>query len=233
MTTTDPSNPLGATRSPVTTTGSLEPTTTMWRLAGGLAIVHVVVMLAAVTQEPLVDHGQTAEGILEAYRQADTTRAFGAGYVEALSFMVLVPALVLIARALGRRTALSRWMSQTFLAFGVAMVASTLAVGFAPAAAAIHGSQHGADAVTVMVVNDVRNYAFVLQVALLSAMSLTLGMSALAERVHVRWIGWGGVGVGVCGLVATPFAHNAVSLLWLVWWVGLGVLFLRGTPRRT
>jgi hypothetical protein len=49
--------------------------------------------------------------------------------------------------------------------------------------------------------------------------------------VHTRWIGWGGVTVGSVGLVVTPFAQNAVSMAWMIWWVGLAVLLLRGAPR--
>jgi hypothetical protein len=61
---------------------------------------------------------------------------------------------------------------------------------------------------------------------------VALGVAALSERVFTRWIGWGGVVVGAAGLVAIPFIHDVVSLAWLVWWVGLGVLFLRGGPER-
>ena len=43
-------------------------------------------------------------------------------------------------------------------------------------------------------------------------MALALGVAALTERVHTRWVGWGGVVVGVGGLIAVPFAHNTVSI---------------------
>lgn len=207
-------------------------TPTMWRVTGALALAHVVVVLAAITQEPLAEHGQSARQVFEVYQQADLTRAFAGGYLEAGGFLILIPATVLVNRALGRRTALSRVAAQTFLASGVALVASTLAVGFPAGAAALYASQHGADPATVLAVNEVRNFAFVLQVALSCAMALALGVAALAERTHVRWIGWGGIAVGGAGLVATPFAHDAVSLLWTVWWVGLAVLFLRGEPEQ-
>jgi hypothetical protein len=60
-------------------------------------------------------------------------------------------------------------------------------------------------------------------------------VAALADGVNRRWVGWGGVGFGVVGLVLTPVAHNVVSMGWVIYWVGLGVLFLRGTgePRES
>ena len=158
------------------------------------------------------------------------SRALGFGYVEAMSFLVLTPALVLIAALFGRRTEVGRVASQTFLALGIAFVGSTLAVGFAPGAAAVYAAHHGVDVGSIAMMNDLRNYGFVLQVALLAGMTLALGVAALTDRIHTRWVGWGGVVVGSVGLVATPFVHNAVSMAWMIWWVGLSVLLLRGAP---
>jgi hypothetical protein len=154
----------------------------------------------------------------------------GAGYVEALAFLVLTPALVLLARLFGRRTELGRVAAQTFLGLGIAFVGSTLAVGFPPAAAALYAAHHGVDTGAIAMVNDIRNYAFYLGVAMTCAMMLALGVTALAERVFVRWVGWCGVVLGAVGIVVTPFAQNAVSMVWLVWFVGLGVLALRRRP---
>jgi hypothetical protein len=88
------------------------------------------------------------------------------------------------------------------------------------------------DATTLATIVDLRNYGYLLQVAVLAAMSIALGVAALAEKVMVRWVGWGGIAVGVGGLVATPFVHNGVNMVWMVWWVGVAVLCLRGAPRR-
>jgi hypothetical protein len=204
-----------------------------WRWAGALALAHVAVMLAAFSQEVVVTHGESFAKIQDAYAGAPLGRTLGAGYVEALAFFVLTPALVLLARLFGRRTELGRVASQTFLALGVALVASTLAVGFPPGAAALYAAHHGVDPGAISTVNDIRNYGFVLQVALMAGMTLALGIAAIADRLHTRWIGWGGVAVGGVGLVATPFVHDAVSLVWMIWWVGLGVVLLRGTGRAT
>jgi len=218
----------------LTRSTSIRPRT-LWRTAGGLALAHVVLMFAGFSQEAATEQGTPVADFVRIIGGADATRAFAGGYVEALSFIVLVPALVLLARLFSRQTEVGRVASTSFLALGTAYVASTLAVGFAPGAAAMYGLQHGVDAGAASMVMDVRTFAFYLQVATTCAMALALGVAALAERIHRRWVGWGGVGFGAVGLVVTPFAQNATSMIWLVWWVGLAVLCLRssGEPRES
>ncbi|HEX2895119.1 MAG TPA: hypothetical protein VHO29_14070 [Marmoricola sp.] len=201
-----------------------------WRWAGGFALAHVVVLFAGFSQEVVVSHGTSLTKLQDTYGSANLTRVFGGGYVEAMGFIVLVPALVLIARLFGRQTETGRVAAQSFLAFGLVYAAATLAVGFAPGAAALYAAHHDVPIGTVAAINDIRNYGFYLQVAISLAMALSLGVAALAERVHVRWVGWGGVAIGAIGIIATPLAQNATGMLELVWWVGLGVLLLRGAP---
>ena len=201
-----------------------------WRWAGGLALAHVVILFAGFSQEVGVTHGTSLTELQDKYGSADLNRVFAGGYVEAMAFVVLVPALVLIARLFGRRTETGRVAAQTFLGLGVVYAAATLAVGFAPGAAAIYAAHHDVPISTIATVNDIRNYSYILQVAISLAMALALGVAALAERIHVRWVGWCGVAVGAVGLVATPFAHNALGMAQLIWWVGLAVLLLRGAP---
>jgi hypothetical protein len=223
-----------------TPTSTLAPTTpirsrVLWRAAGGLALAHVVLLFAGFSQEVSTEQGTPVADFVRVVGGADATRTFAGGYVEALSFLVLIPAIVLFARLFSRRTDLGRLAATAFLTLGTAYVASTLAVGFPPGAAALYGLQHGGDPGAASMLMDVRNFGFFLQVAMTCAMALALGVAALAERVHRRWVGWGGVGFGVVGLVLTPFAQNATSMIWLLWWVGLGVLSLRSTgePRES
>jgi hypothetical protein len=208
----------------------------VWRAAGGLALAHVVLMFAGFSQEVAVEHGTAADSVLRSYGGANLTRVMAGGYVESMSFLVLLPAVVLVAWCFGRTTPAGRVAAQSFLALGVVYIASTLAVGMPPEAAALYAAQHGADGPTVVGINDIRNYSFYLQVATSCAMALALGIAALAERVFVRWVGWLGCALGLVGVVATPFAHNPLSLAFVIWWVGLAVLCLRGGPspdRRT
>lgn len=213
-------------------TPSTDAPSSTWRVAGGIALAHAVLLMGAFAVEGVsVEHGASPAHIQHAYADAPLTRVLGGGYVEALSFIVLVPALVLIARLFSARTDLGQLASRVFLALGVAYVGSTLAVGFPAGAAAMYAAHHGVDAGSIAMVNDIRNYAFVLQVALTAAMALALGVAARAERAFPRWVGWGGIAFGAVGLAVTPFAQNAVSMVWLVWWVGTAVLLLRGGPR--
>jgi hypothetical protein len=203
----------------------------LWRIAGGLSLGHIVLMLGAFALEQVaVEHGTSAASVLKDYAGVSVRQVELASYLEAMAFVVLMPALVLLARLFTARTETSRVAAGTFLGLGVAYVASTLAVGFPPLTASVYAAHHGVPASTIATVNDLRNYGFILQVALTAALALALGVTAIAARLHRRWVGWGGVAVGSIGLVATPFANNAVSMVWMIWWVGMAVLCLRGAP---
>jgi hypothetical protein len=207
------------------------PTTsiTAARVAGGLALAHVVLLLGAFSIEGVASaqHGTSPTKLAELYGGAPLTRTLLAGYAESLAFLVLVPAVIVVAWLFSRRTMAGRFAAQSFVAFGVAYVTSTLAVGFPPGAAAIYAAHHGVDPVSLAMVNDIRNYSFVLQVALTAAMALALGVAAAIEGRNTRWVGWGGIALGSAGLLVTPFAHNVVSMVFLVWWLGLGIILLR------
>lgn len=221
---------------PTPTTGDRAVPRNVWRVAGGLGLAHVVLLFAGFSQEVSVEHGTSPDSILRTYGDASFNRVLAGGYVESLSFLVLLPAVVLLAWAFGRSTMVGRLAAQSFLALGIVYIASTLAVGMPAGAAALYAAQHGAEGHLVAAVNDIRNYAFYLEVATGCVMALALGIAALAERIFVRWVGWAGCAIGVLGLVAIPFASNAASMAFVIWWVGLAVLCLRGGPssaRRT
>ena len=220
---------MSTTTTSIDTQPTAEPATgrLWWRVGGGLALVHVVMLFAAITQEVLVSHGTSLRDLQDAYGGANLTRVFAAGYIEAMSFVALTAAVVVVARIFRRGPEGARLSADTFLALGVVFVAATLAVGFAPGAAALYGAQHGADIHTVAVVNDVRNYGYQLQVMVQGAMAIALGLAAVLNRLMHRWVGWGGIVIGVATLVGTPFANNGLGMLWYVWWVGVAVLLLK------
>jgi hypothetical protein len=206
-------------------------TSSLWRVGGGLALAHVVMLFAAITQEVMVTHDTPLATLQDKYGGANLTRVFTGGYIEATSMVVLAAATVVVARIFRRGSEGAEVAADAFLALGVAFVAATLAVGFAPGAAAMYGAQHGADIHTVAVVNDIRNYSYQLQVMIQGAMAIALGLAAVLGRLMNRWVGWGGIVIGVATLVATPFANNGFAMLWYVWWVGLAVLMLKGPKR--
>ena len=205
-----------------------DPTPTMWRVAGGLAMAHVVLLFAGFSQEVTTEHGSDPDEITALLRDAGFDRVIAGGYVESLSFVVLLPALVFLARTVGQRREVGRWAALTGLAAGIGYVAVTLAAGMPAGAAALYGAHTGADPATVAMVNDVRNYAFFLSLILCAAQALAVGISALSDGRFTRWIGWGGVIAGTGGIVGVAAGlANVASMLWIVWFVGVGVCLMR------
>lgn len=213
-------------------TGGPAGRSALWRVGGALGLAHVVLVFAAITQEVMVSHGTSPATLQDKYGGANLTRVFSAGYVEAVSFVVLAAAIVVIARIFRRGSEGAEVAADAFLALGIAFVAATLAVGFAPGAAAMYGAQHGADIHTVAVVNDIRNFGYQLQVMIQGGMAIALGLAAILGRLMNRWVGWGGLVIGAATLVGTPFSNNGLGLLWYVWWVGVSVLLLTGGTKR-
>jgi len=216
-----------------TTTPRREIPRGLWRLAGGLAIAHIVLLLAGFSQEPAVLLSDSADVVLRTLVAANVGQAMAGGFVESLSFVVLLPVLVFLARAIGQRTEAGRWATQTALAAGVSYVAINLATGMPAFAAALYGAHHGvADAPTIALVNNVRNFAFYLSLLALGAHALGIGIAAVTDGAMKRWVGFGGIGVGIllfvrvaaAGLVVEP---DVAHLLWMVWWIGLGIALIR------
>jgi hypothetical protein len=204
---------------------------TLWRVAGALALAHVVLMLVGVITmgTPTIHEGQ--EGIEHSYVEGSLGRIFTGGFIELLAFVLMVPVLVFLGRAFGRRTEGGAWASQSAAAAGLGYVAVVVAAGFSAGAAAAWGAADGLDLQTVLTINNIRNFGYFLSLALLGAHAIGLGIAALGDRVMTRWAGWGGIATGVCLVAAVPAASIGVqdyaTVVWLVWWVGLAVLMLR------
>jgi hypothetical protein len=211
----------------------------LWRLAGVLAIAHVVLLFAGFSQEKSVVLGDSPATVARTYGSGSLERIFAGGLVEALSFVVLLPALAFIARVIGRRTEGGRWAGQAAFAAGITYVAVTLATGLPAGAAAVYGAHHGiGDPQTLALVNDVRTLAFFLSLVALAGYSICLGLSALADEARARWMGWGGLLIGgllLVGLATEKWTDgaNLASTLWMAWWVGVGVVLIRRAAPRT
>ncbi len=218
---------------PALRTRDVPTTRTLWRVGGGLALAHIVLLFAGFSLEVFTDPADSPDTLRATYAAAPLTRVLTGGYVEAMAFVVLGVALVVLTRVLGVHTPLGRIAALTALVLGTAYVAATISVGFPPGAAALHAAHQGAPAAVVAAVNDVRTYGYVLQVAVQAAFVLALGVAAVADKVLARW-GWLGIAAGALGIVLTPLVPNATGMALIVWWVGLGVLALRGPrPERT
>ena len=203
----------------------------MWRVAGWLALVHVVLLFAglALQNGARLDEGRA--GIERAYVDGNMARTMAGGLIELFGFLLMLPVLVFLARVIGRRTEVARWATQTALLAGLAYLVLVFAPGLAAGATAMHAAQNGVDVETAWVMNNLRVLTYIVSFLFLGAHSIGLGVAALADRIHPRWIGWGGIGTGIALFVSAPLAawnlHDFGTLVWLVWWIGLGVLMLR------
>ena len=203
----------------------------LWQIAGILVIAHVVLIPIGIALQggPLLSDGRA--GIVESYVNGDLTRTFTGGVLEAFAFLLLIPALVFLARAFGRRTETGAWAAQTGLMCGLAYVAVTFAVGFPAGAAAMYGAQHGLDVDAAFALNNVRIFGYFLSLMLIGGNVLGIAISALADGVHRRWVGGFGLVTGVLLLASTPLAgigqQDWGGLVHLIWFLGVGVLLLR------
>jgi len=203
----------------------------LWQLAGTLALAHVVLIPVGLALQggPLMADG--VGGITDAYVNGDLTRTFTGGVLEAFGFLLMVPAIVFLARAFGRRTEAGGWAAQTGLMCGLAYVAVTFAVGFPAGAAAMYGAQHGLDVDAAFALNNIRIFGYLLSLMLLAGSTLGIAISALQDGAHRRWVGGFGVVTGLALLASTPLAgigqQDWGSLVWMVWFVGVAVLLLR------
>jgi len=220
----------------------------LWQIAGGLAIVHVVLIFLGIylQQGPLFADG--VQGIEDDYVGGNLSRTFTGGILESYAFLMLLAVFTFLAGALGRTTEAGRWAARTGLACGLAYVAVTFAVGFPAGGVSMYGAQHGLDLETAFGFNNLRIFAYFLSLMLLGAATACFAAAALADRVHTTWFGLFGLITGGLLMVSTPLAaigqQDWGTLVWAVWFVGVGVLMLRhrepvgesvdsGAPRQT
>jgi hypothetical protein len=203
----------------------------LWQIAGVLGIVHIVLIPVGISlqRSPLFDEGTA--GIRESYVNGDFARTVTGWLIESFGFLLLIPALVFLARALGRRTEAGRWAAQTGLMCGVAYVAVTFAVGFPTGAAAMYGAQHGLDTDAAFALNNVRIFGYFLSLLLLAGSTLGIALSARSDGTHRRWVGGFGVATALGLFASTPLSAVGLqdwgTLVWMVWFTGVCVLLLR------
>ncbi|MCC2592648.1 hypothetical protein LKO27_04355 [Tessaracoccus sp. OS52] len=214
---------------------ALPPSTAAPRVAGALGLVHVVLMiggLAITGGGALIEDG--TEGIERAYVRGDLTIIFAGWFVESIGFVLLLPVAVFLARSLGRTTTLGRWAALTGLILVSGYVTITLAVGFPAGAAAAFGVKNGLDLETAAAMNSMRVFAYLLSLLCLGAHVVCVALSALADGFSRWFTGILGLVTGASLLAAAPLARLGLqdipTLVYLVWWIGLCVILLRGHP---
>jgi hypothetical protein len=203
----------------------------LWRTAGILAIAHPILLMAGFSLERSPVLGASIADARRTLAEGSLARSMTGGYVEAFSFVLLVPTLVLVARLVGRRTEVGRWAAQSSLAAGICYVTITLATGLPAGAAAMYEAHRGGDLHTALMVVDIRTFAFFLSLLVLSVQAVGLGVAARSDGFAPRWVGIGGIVSGVLLAVGVAGAglglHDGASMLWMIWWVGVGICLIR------
>jgi hypothetical protein len=204
----------------------------LWRVFGILAIAHIVLMFGALVVEGMTPAlGSSRSDLVKGLVHGGLTSRFAGGYVEALSMIVFLVAALLLARLLRGSTETTGWLASCMGATATITAGSALIVGFPAGAAAIYDGHHGAGLATIATMNDLRNFAFFLSVAVEGVFILGAGAGMLVSHTLPRWLAWAGIAVGVGSVISVAGAgsgmHDIGNLAQLVWWVVLGVVALR------
>ncbi len=206
--------------------------TRLWRIAGALALAHVVLMLGGFAFEQTPALGAPEADVVSSYVHSAMATIYAGGYVEYLSFLVFLVGAALLARLLRGRTETSGWLAACIHGSAVTYVAVTIASGFAAGAAALYNGHHGAPLSTITTVNDVRNFAFFLSIGALGVFTLAVAAAIQVTGALPRWLSWTGYAVGAASIAAVPGtlvgAIDYANIAWLAWFLGLAVVALRG-----
>lgn len=201
----------------------------LWQVAGGLALTHLVLILAGISLSTGAMFEDGRAGVAK-YARGSLERSIAGGYIELLGFLALVPVLVFLARAVGH-TPTGRWAAQSALVAGGAYVALTFSPGIAAGATAMHGAHNAVSVDTAWLMNNLRVITYVVSLMLLGAHALGVAVAAITDRFSPRWVGAGGLLTGavllMSPLLLTVRLQDVPTLVWSVWWVGLAVQLMR------
>lgn len=205
------------------------------RAAGALGLAYVVLLMGGLTLSgggALIEEGTA--GVERAYAQGNLATVLTGWFIESVGFVLLVPVAVYLARALGRDSTVGRWAAHSGLVLACVYVAITLAVGFPAGAAAAYGVQQGLDLEAGAALNSMRVFAYLLSLLALGGYVVCVAVSALADGFSPRFVGYFGLVTGVLLAAAAPLwaasLQDVPTLVYLIWWIGLCVLLLRGRP---
>jgi hypothetical protein len=108
----------------------------LWRVAGALAIAHVVIMLAGLSLQKVATVGASPSAYVTAYENGSLVKVMTGACLTCASFLIFLLAATLLARLVRGQAELSRWWASIAAASGAIYVAITLAVALPGVAAA-------------------------------------------------------------------------------------------------
>lgn len=207
----------------------------LWRLAGWLALAHVVLMFGSFALQRVAPLGADAATVSADHMQWPMAKGFAGGYLTCLSFLVFLLVATLFAQLLRGDTELSGWLSSTMVAAGAVYVAVTIAAELAPLGAALFDGHHGAPPTTITALVHLHWFAVYLATAVLGVFTVGLAGAARATGALPRWVSYTGFAVGLLCVVSVPGAGlglaDLATAVWAVWFLGVAVSALRRAKR--
>jgi hypothetical protein len=203
----------------------------LWRVAGILAIAHVVLMLAGLAGGKVATVGSKPGAYIAAYVDGPLTERLAGACLASASFLVFLLAATLFARLLRGRSELGNWWASTVAASGAIYVAITLAVALPGVAAAVYDGHHGASVSIVTALSDLHYFATFASMAVLGMFTVALAAAAQVSGALSRWVAYPGYAVGLLCLAAVPGAGlglvDDAMLVWMIWFIVTGIAALR------
>jgi hypothetical protein len=201
-----------------------------WRIAGALALAHIVLMLASFSLQKVAPLGSTSSTVVADHIQLSMSKGFAGGYLTVLSFLVFMIDAALITRLVRGRSMASQWWSSTASATAGLYVATTF-VGLAALGGALYDGHRGASVSLVTTLVDVHWFAIFLATAALGAFTLALCCAAHCTRSLPRWVSYSGAVVGALCILTVPGARigltNLATVVWLIWFALFAIVSLR------
>ncbi|HUR22635.1 MAG TPA: hypothetical protein VMZ73_02065 [Acidimicrobiales bacterium] len=203
----------------------------LWVVAGAMLVAHVGLLFASAAFTHSLQLGDDAAAAAAALSASSMPRSFVGGYLGLLAFLDFLVAAMLLASLLRRDGEASTWLSSCVAASAITYVAVTLATGFAAGAAALYDGHHGAPLAAVTVVNDIRNFGFVLCGAVVGVFALSVAAAARISGDLPRWVSLSGFVVGLASVATVPGARSGLvvvsTMLSFLWLAALGVAAIR------
>ena len=205
----------------------------VWRLAGALAIAHVVLMFASFSLQKVAPLGAANATIAADHIAWSTTKGYVGEWLTVLSFLTFLAAAALLTRLLRGATEISQWLSATSLAAATIYVTLTL-VGVAGLGTALYDGHHGSALSDVALLVRFHWFAIFLGTIVLGVFTAGVALSVISTRLLPRWVGYAGLVPGLLCLAVVPGLDvslvNLATVVWVLWFVAIGVTAVRG-PR--
>jgi hypothetical protein len=209
---------------------------TLWRVAAGLCLAYIVLMLAGYSQQHAPMPHATAAEVVATYQTGPEVKTYVGEYIALVAFLVLLAAVALLATLLRSERPASQWLARLVSAAGVTYVAVTISMAFAPAAAAFYLARHGGDPSLVNAFDKLELFGNAASIGSMGLFTIGIGAAALASGAMGRFIGFSGLAVGVWVLASVAGIGQGLidygQLVWMIWFVVLAGAMLRRASRK-